>query len=103
MRSTLCKIWNFALMMFQDSVEAVAIGLKTLGEVLVPVLGAIGQVVGDTIGSVFGGSNLLVWAGMGIFAYFVITKKKDDTPPMQTVNAGTPNPPELQAPAGIML
>lgn len=103
MRSTLCKIWNFVLMMFQDAVEAVAVGLKTLGEVLVPILGALGQVVGDTIGSVFGGSNLLVWAGVGIFAYFLITRKKDDTHSMQTVSAATPSPPELQAPAGYML
>lgn len=80
MRSILCKIWNFVLQMFQDSVEAVAVGLQTLGEVLVPVLGALGQVVGDTIGSIFGGSNLLVWAGVGIFAYFIITRDKEDKP-----------------------
>lgn len=84
MRSILCKIWNFVLQMFQDSVEAVAVGLQTLGEVLVPVLGALGQVVGDTIGSIFGGSNLLVWAGVGIFAYFIITRDKEDKP-MRTV------------------
>lgn len=84
MRSILCKIWNFVLQMFQDSVEAVAVGLQTLGEVLVPVLGALGQVVGDTIGSIFGGSNLLVWAGVGIFAYFIITRDKEGKP-MRTV------------------
>lgn len=103
MRSILCKIWNFVLNMFQDSVEAVAIGLKTLGEVLVPVLGAIGSVVGDAIGSVFGGSNLLVWAGVGIFAYFVLTKNKDDPPPMRTVEAETPKLPQLQAPTGYLV
>lgn len=100
MGSILCKIWNFVLMMFQDSVEAIAIGLKTLGEVLVPVLGALGQVVGDTIGSIFGGSNLLVWAGVGIFAYFILTKKQDDPPPVQTVNAEPQRLPELPAQTG---
>lgn len=87
MRSILCKIWNLVLMMFQDSVDAIAVGLKTLGEVLVPILGALGQVIGDTIGSVFGGSNLLVWAGVGIFAYFVLTKEQDDKPSERTVNS----------------
>lgn len=87
MRSALCKIWNFVLSLFTDVVDAVAYGIKTFGEVLVPVLGALGQVVGDTIGSVFGGSNLLIWGAAGVFLLFFL-KQKDggsDVPPMRTV------------------
>lgn len=87
MRSALCKIWNFVLSLFTDVVDAVAYGIKTFGEVLVPVLGALGQVIGDTIGSVFGGSNLLVWGAAGVFLLLFLKQKSgsSNAQPMQTV------------------
>lgn len=86
MRSALCKIWNFVLSLFTDVVDAIAYGIKTFGEVLVPVLGALGQVVGDTIGSVFGGSNLLVWGAAGVFLLLFLKQKNgsSNAQPMRT-------------------
>lgn len=87
MRSALCKIWNFVLSLFTDVVDAIAYGIKTFGEVLVPVLGALGQVIGDTIGSVFGGSNLLVWGAAGVFLLLFLKQKNgsSNAQPMRTV------------------
>lgn len=87
MRSALCKIWNFVLSLFTDVVDAIAYGIKTFGEVLVPVLGALGQVIGDTIGSVFGGSNLLVWGTAGVFLLLFLKQKNgsSNAQPMRTV------------------
>lgn len=79
MGNAICKLWTFLLNLIQKAVEAIAYALKTVGEVVIPLLGQLGQVVGDTIGgligSVFGGSNFLVWAGVGVFAYFLLTKE----------------------------
>lgn len=77
MRKIWCKLWNLILNTFSDVVNAVAYALKTVGEVAVEVLGAAADAVGGAIGSIFGGSNLLVWAGVGIFAYMLLTKKDE--------------------------
>lgn len=73
----LCKIWNFILNIFTDTLNAVAFALKTVGEVLGDVLTSVGDGLGNFVGGVFGGGNLLVWAGVGIFAYFLLTKQDD--------------------------
>lgn len=73
----LCKIWNFLLMMFKDTLDAVAYALKTVGEVLVDVAKGVGEAVGSVVSSVFGGSNLLTWAVLGVGAYFLFFKRED--------------------------
>lgn len=79
MGNAICKLWTFLLNLIQKAVEAVSYALKTVGEVVIPLLGQLGEVVSDTlgglVGNIFGGSNLLVWAGAGIFAYFLLTKE----------------------------
>lgn len=77
MRGALCKIWNFFLNLFNDVLDAVAYALTTVGEVLLKLAKGVGEVVGGVIGSVFGGSNLLVWAGVGAIAYFLFFKKDE--------------------------
>lgn len=78
MRKIWCKLWNLILNTLSDAVNAVAFALKTVGEVAVEVLGAAADAVGGAISSIFGGSNLLVWAGVGIFAYMLLTKKDEN-------------------------
>lgn len=78
MRKIWCKLWNVILNVFSDVVSAVAYALKTVGTVAVEVLGAAADAVGGAIGSIFGGFNLLVWAGVGVFAYFLLTKQSDN-------------------------
>lgn len=87
MRSVLCKIWNFILNRFSDVLEASAYGLKTIGEVAVPILGALGEVVGDTVGSIFGGSNLLIWLVGGYFLLSYLGKEREDNQPITTTGA----------------
>lgn len=77
MRKIWCKLWNLILNTFSDAVNAVAYALKTVGDVAVEILGAAADAVGGAIGSIFGGSNFLVWAGVGVFAYFLLTKEDD--------------------------
>lgn len=81
MGNAICKLWTFLLNLLSKSVEAVAYALKTVGEVVIPILGDLGKVIGDTVGgfvgSIFGGSNLLVWAGVGFLAYFLLTKEDE--------------------------
>lgn len=82
MGNAICKLWTFLLNLIQKAVEAVAYALQTVGEVVIPLLGQLGEVVNDTlgglVGGVFGGSNLLVWAGVGILAYFLLTKEDEN-------------------------
>lgn len=73
----LCKIWNFILNLFTDTLNAIAVALKTVGEVFCDVLTSVGTGVGNLIGGVFGGSNFIVWAGVGVLAYFLLTKQDD--------------------------
>lgn len=78
MRGALCKIWNFFLNLFNDVLDSVAYALTTVGEVLLKLAKGVGEVVGDAIGSAFGGSNLLVWAGVGAIAYFLFFKQDEE-------------------------
>lgn len=77
MRKAWCKLWNLILNTFSDAVSAVAYALKTVGDVVVEILGAAAEAVGSAVGSIFGGSNLLVWIGVGVFAYMLLTKKDE--------------------------
>lgn len=74
----LCKIWNFLLNLFTDVLDAVAYALKTVGEVLVVVAKGVGEAVGSAVDSLFGGSNLFVWAGAAIAAYFLFFKQDEN-------------------------
>lgn len=77
MGNAICKLWTFLLNLIQKAVEAIAYALKTIGEVVIPLLGQLADAVGGAIGSIFGGGNLLVWLGVGVFAYFLLTKEDD--------------------------
>lgn len=75
--SVLCKIWSFILGMFVDTLDAVAVALKTVGEVALDLVKGVGDAVGSAAGSIFGGSNRLVWALAGTFAYFFFFRDDD--------------------------
>lgn len=78
MRNALCKIWNFILNRFSDVVEALAYGLKTIGEVVVPILGAIGKVIADTAGSLFSGPVLVLLLVGGYFFTSYLSNSRED-------------------------
>lgn len=78
MRNLWCKIWSWLLNTFSDALTAVSHALKTVGDVAVDLLTDVASGVGDAIGSIFGGSNFLIWAGVGVFAYFLLTKESED-------------------------
>lgn len=79
MRSILCKIWSFVLGVFVDILDAVAYALTTVGEVLLVLAKGLGEVAGDVINDVFGGSNLLVWGVFGVFVYAALFKRDKET------------------------
>lgn len=78
MGNAICKLWTFLLNLLSNAVEAVAFALKTVGEVVIPILGELGQVISDTVGGTFGGlfsgGSLLLWAGVGLFLYVQLSK-----------------------------
>lgn len=73
-----CKIWSFFLRLFQSAIEAVAWALETIGEVALDLLEGVGDIVGGVIGSVFGGSNLLIWLALGGLGIYFLTKEDSD-------------------------
>lgn len=69
-----CKLWNFVLNTFTSAIELVGTLLETVGTVLVDVLGAVAESVGNALG--FSGSTILL-LGLGALVYFAITGDKD--------------------------
>lgn len=70
-----CKLWNFFLSAFTDVVDGVGYALAKAGEIAGDVLTNVAAGVGNAVGSIFGGGNLLVWVVLGVGAYFFL---KDD-------------------------
>lgn len=75
MRNLWCKLWSWFMNIIDDIGDAVAHALKKAGTVAADLLTTIASGVGNAVGSIFGGSNFLVWLGVGVFAYFVLTKE----------------------------
>lgn len=96
MRNALCKIWNFILNRFSDMLDLLAYGLKTIGEVVVPILGAIGKVIGDVAGSIFSGSNLILLLVGGYFLFSYLSNSSEDKHRPSAVTEG----PDLRDPFG---
>lgn len=78
MRKIWCKIWTWLLNTVNDAVSTIAHALKTVGDVAVDLLTDVAAGIGGAISSIFGGSNFLIWAGVGVFAYFLLTKESED-------------------------
>lgn len=78
MRNLWCKLWNVFLNAFTDAVKAVAYALDTVGTVAVELLSSAADAVGGAIGSIFGGGNFLIWAGVGLFAYLLLTNQDEE-------------------------
>lgn len=78
MRNLWCKLWNIFLNAFTDAVSAIAYALDTVGTVAVDLLSDAANAVGGAIGSIFGGSNFLIWAGVGLFAYLLLTNQDEE-------------------------
>lgn len=78
MRNLWCKLWNWFLNTVNDIGDTVAYNLRNMGTIAADLLSTVAAGVGDAIGSIFGGSNLLVWAVAAVFAYAVITHDSDE-------------------------
>lgn len=77
-----CNLYNFILNIFNNVVEAVAFALSTIGRAVVDVLGDVVEAVGEVIDNVIGGGfpSIIAFVGLGVLAYFLLTKEKDDRP-----------------------
>jgi hypothetical protein len=78
MRNLWCKLWSWFLNTLNDVGDAVAHTLQKAGTVAADLLTTVASGVGNAVGSIFGGGNFLVWAGIGLLAYFVLTKQDDE-------------------------
>lgn len=77
MGSLWCKIWTWLLNTIHDAVDAIAYALDTIGTVAIDLLSDLATAVGGAVSDIFGGGNLLIWLGVGVFAYMLLTKQSD--------------------------
>lgn len=70
-----CKIWNFFLNMFTSVIEGVGMLLKTVGTVLVDVLGGVTGAVGKVLG-IPGG--MVSWLLIGGGCYLLLKSQSDE-------------------------
>lgn len=72
MPSWLCKIWNFLSNVLGKIVDFILSVVKKIVDFVVDVIEGV-------VDSLFGGGNFLLYLGLGLLAYFVITSDKDDS------------------------
>lgn len=77
MGSLWCKIWTWLLNTVRSAVDTIAYALDTIGTVAVDLLSDLATAVGGAVNDIFGGGNLIIWLGVGIFAYMLLTKQSD--------------------------
>lgn len=77
MSSVLCKIWRFFSNILSAIVSFTAESLKTIGSAAVDVLSDLFKEAGKALGGVFS-SSPLVWLALGVGAFFLLGKDKDD-------------------------
>lgn len=89
MSSLLCKLMNTILGVLGMVTEAVTYALKGVGE----IVGDLIEDVGTSIGNVFGSGNFLLYGAVGLGAYLLLTKKRDEskTGTPATINVGQPS------------
>lgn len=71
----ICKLFNFLLTLFVNTVEGVAFALKTVGEVALDLLGSALDSVGDLLGV---SGTTIAWLGAGLLLFFLLRKEKGD-------------------------
>lgn len=71
MPSWLCKIWNLLANVLGKIVDFILGVVKKIIDFVVDAIEAIAD-------AVFGSGNLLLFLGLGLLAYFVITSNKED-------------------------
>lgn len=71
----ICKLFQFLANMFGVVVEAVATAVKVLGAAAVDILSELATNIGDALG--LSGSSVLLIAGIGVLAYFMLTPSSD--------------------------
>lgn len=88
MRKLWCKLWTWFLNTVDDLGDTVAHTLQKAGTVAADLLTTVAEGVGNAVGSIFGGSNLVVWIGVGIFAYFMLKDDKQEVQDYRTYDGG---------------
>lgn len=76
MPSWLCKIWNFLSNVLGKIVDFILNVVKKIVDFVVDVIESVIESVGDAL---FGGGNFLLYLGLGVLAYFVLTSDKNDS------------------------
>lgn len=69
-----CKIWNFFLGIFTQTVKAIAYAVKTVGEVAIGLAGDLLSAAGKALGL----GKLFPLLLVGVGAYFILSHKEDD-------------------------
>lgn len=69
-----CKLWNFFLNTFTSAIEGIGYLLTTLGTVLVEILGAVGEAVGE----VFSGTGAVPLLIGGLLLFMFFKNKKEE-------------------------
>lgn len=84
MKKLWCSMWRAFLNALDDAVDHIAYGIDTLTPPVLNLLSGVGEVAGDVIkdvgsaiNGVFGGSPLL-WGGVLVGAYFLLTGGKGE-------------------------
>lgn len=81
MKKIWCKIWNFILLLVNQSVELISDVVRSIGNLVVELVDLAAGAIGDGLGTVadkLGIKNILLYAGIGYLLYAVITSNKDD-------------------------
>lgn len=84
MKKIWCKLWNFILLLVNQQVELISSVIKAAGNLIVDLVGMAAGAIGDglnTIGKKLGLGNILLYGGLGLLLYAVISKKDEPNRP----------------------
>lgn len=81
MSDLLCKMWMQLRRILKSGVQFAASTAKTVSKVAIGILKDVVETVDGALAGVFGSggvSRFLMWAAVGLGAYFLLTREKDD-------------------------
>lgn len=83
MSDLLCKLWMQLRRILKSGVQFAASTAKTVSKVAIGILKDVVKAVDDALEGVFGSggaSSFFMWAALGVGAYFLLTREREDEP-----------------------